>query len=137
MTIRRSLLFAMTALVVMVGLAFAGAYYFLGSVYTVEKISQIVIADAINQTKIRLGHLFQNVDRTLVAGRDYVESGKVDLKEPEQLNRVFMPVLRRFPQISSMHIADMDGREYMLLRQGEGWLNRLTNRPQWGGRTQW
>ena len=47
--------------------------------------------------------------------------------DPVKLNPQFVPLLKNYPQISSMLIANTDGLEYMLLREDGTWLNRIVS----------
>ena len=62
--------------------------------------------------------------------------GFLDKDRPATLNPLLQPLMRQFPQISSIVIADDTGREFMLMRTVDGWRNRET-RAKWGARTRW
>ncbi len=64
----------------------------------------------------------------LFFAQKWVSASKtLDLNEPQFLNRYFLPVIKTFPQINGMIIADSDGNEYMLTKRDNAWLSRSIN----------
>ena len=61
----------------------------------------------------------------------------VDPTDPERLDRIVIPLIARYPQISSFLVARTDGTECLLLREKEKWLNRLSRPREWGRRVRW
>jgi serine phosphatase RsbU (regulator of sigma subunit) len=60
------------------------------------------------------------------------DAGRLDTGRPDDLRKTLEPVLRQYPQITSLMVADDRGREFMLLRVGDRWINRQTRRDEWG-----
>jgi len=104
---------------------------------TIEVLSQAYMGKAIDATNARLEGFFAPVRRELSMLGAWGEAGLLDSDGPAALNRLLVPLLQVHPQITSVMLADGRGREYLLLRSGERWLNRVTRRDEWGSRTRW
>ena len=59
-----------------------------------------------------------------VPSRKMGRSSILDIRKTRQLNDKFMPLLESQAMVSSLILADTDGREYFLLREGASWLTR-------------
>jgi PAS domain S-box-containing protein len=81
--------------------------------------------------------LASSVDRIVLTTRDWVQSGVLTLDDPAALNRVLIPVILQRTVVSSVHVANDDGREVLLLRVPEGWRNRITDVPRKGKEQAW
>ncbi len=103
----------------------------------VETLSRSLIRQTIEQIELQLDRFFDPVRSLLETTRAWNESGILESLEPEALNPLFVPALRRHRQVSAVLIADARGREYMLLRAGGRWSVRRTQRDEWGDRTRW
>lgn len=136
LSIRRSLLGSVAALIVLLGGAIMVTTFF-GERHTVRTLSRALIAQTLEQTTERLHGLFEPIERGLLLLRAWIASGLVDLDDPIALNRVLVPMMRRSPRVSSLLVADGRGREHMLLRTGDRWRSRQTRRDQWGIETRW
>lgn len=79
----------------------------------------------------------QHIDQAVLTLRDWVQTGVVSLDDVQALNRVMMPMLAQSPLISSIHVAHASGREVLLLKQPDGWRNRITNVPTQGQQQHW
>lgn len=123
-------------LIVGVGLALLAATIF-GNRKTVETLSADVIRRAHGQTESHLDHFFGPVVRYLEIAEQQRESGLLDLDKPEAVNAALVPLLRAYPQVSSLMVADDRGREQMVLRMGSGWRVRRTNVGAWGKTVEW
>jgi len=96
--------------------------------------SKALIDRAIGQVQSDLRGYVEPVENALRLGRSLAHSGAIDLADPAALNRFFMPLVERIPQISSINLSDADGRGYLLLRFPDRWRNRLTWTEKWGDR---
>ncbi len=105
--------------------------------HVLESFAQEVIDHNLTVTEVELRRFFEPVVAALHTAADWGEKGLLDDDRPLKLNPLFQPLLTRFPQVSSVVIADDTGREYMLIRTAEGWENRETRRSKWGSKTRW
>lgn len=135
-SIRRSLLGSVAAVIVLLG-ATSMATTFWGERHAVRTLSRALIARTLEQTVERLHGFFDPIERGLLLLRAWIASGQVDLDDPVALNRVLLPMMRRYPQASSLLVADGRGREHMLLRADGRWRSRQVRRDEWGTETRW
>jgi hypothetical protein len=89
-----------------------------------NQLSKLLIETASDGIEAELEGLLQPVRGSLVGAADWVEAGRLDTDDPRVLSSFFVPLIDGFPVISSIIRADMDGREYMLLRVEDGWQVR-------------
>ncbi len=135
-TIRVSLLRNLLPLVLVLGAVVFGASLF-GTRYTTRILSKQLIDRTLDLIEARLHAFFRPVDENLRLVRAWSEAGLLPLDDPAAMGRLFVPLLRRSPQISSLEVADDAGNEYMLLHAGDHWRVRLTRPAEWGHRTRW
>ncbi len=100
--------------------------------WTMEKMTAEMISQMLTGTQRELDHFFLTMTQNLLVVESWGEAGLLRLDEPENLNRIFAPVIRRIPEVKSIILADLDGREHMLLNVGDHWLNRQTWPNKWG-----
>jgi len=135
MSIRRSLLLNLIAVIVLMGAAITSIAAF-ASRRTVQTLSKALITQSIDQTESRLREFFEPVIRSMHVARSWGEAGLLDLESPDQLTALLGPLMREFPQISSLMVADGRGREHMVIREGERWTVRRVRCDEWGQRAQ-
>lgn len=110
-------------------LVFAAAYMVHERDRTEAERNRLVtelLDEAAATTEAQIDGLFGPVHAVLIASADWARQGLLDSDEPEQLNRLFMPVLAGVPVSTSMLRADAIGHEYMLLRTETGWQTRTS-----------
>jgi serine phosphatase RsbU (regulator of sigma subunit) len=105
--------------------------------HLLESFAREVIGHNLTVTEVELQRFFGPVEAALRTASDWGDEGLLDDDRPEKLNPLFQPLLRQFPQISTVVIADDSGREYMLMRTAGGWENRETRVSEWKSRTRW
>lgn len=109
--------------------------------YTGQRITQstskALIERAIGQVQSDLKGYLTPVESALRLGRSLARSGALDLDDPKALNRFFIPLVERIPQISSINLSDAQGRGYLLLRFPDRWRNRMTWTEEWGPRLEY
>lgn len=110
---------------------------FVGSQRAVQSLSADVIAQITNEVQARLEQFFEPAFGGLALARAWGEAGHLEIEEAERMNEMLAPLMRQYPQITSVLVADERGREHMLLRVGEVWSNRRTRVDQWGTRSRW
>jgi serine/threonine protein kinase len=91
-----------------------------------NRLSEVLLDEAAETTEAQLAGLFRPVHGALMTAVRWARLGLLDGDEPEQLNRLFIPLLDGVPMSASMVRADASGREYLLLRADEGWRTRTT-----------
>ncbi|MBD3675339.1 MAG: serine/threonine protein kinase [Planctomycetaceae bacterium] len=106
---------------------------------TVDVLSNLVLTKTMDQTEDWLSLFFEPVERELIVMRDRVRNGAISAEQPTLANRQLIPLIKHYPQLSSLMIADDRGREYMLLnmaqtsaeKQSTEWLLRRMQIDQW------
>lgn len=122
-TIRRSLLFNLGVLVLGLCLAIVAVTVYTGN-QLVAIASRRLIDRTLDRSAVQVGSFFEPVERNLRMARGWLETGVLAPQDDAALNAVFLPLLEAYPQISSVNLGDADGRNWMLLRTADGWLNR-------------
>lgn len=110
-------------------------------------LSGLVLKKTLDETDEWLRLFFQPVEQELLVARAWGKAGLLDKERPEDLNAMLGPIIRHYPQVSSLMVADGRGREHMLLcvesrAPGSGeiereWKNRMTRRDEWGDQVHW
>lgn len=93
---------------------------------TIENLSHNAIDKSLEVTINELNSFFSPFVRNVKLAREWGSSGQLNIKDLETMNKRFVPVLRNYPQISSMLVGCTSGCEYMLLNEDSTWLNRKT-----------
>lgn len=91
------------------------------------------ISDATRTAREELRNFIQPISRQLLIARDGLTLAGAEALRPAQLTGRFLPILRHLDQIAGALLADQDGGEYFLRREGEQWLVRAVD-PQHPGR---
>ncbi len=91
------------------------------------------ISDATRMAREEVRNFVQPLSRQLLIARDGLTLAGAEALTPTQLTGRFLPILRHLDQIAGALLADEDGGEYFLRREGEQWLVR-TRDPQQPGR---
>jgi serine phosphatase RsbU (regulator of sigma subunit) len=141
-TIRSRLVRDLTVLVVGLGVV-TSAVLFLGGRRAVRTLAGVVMSQTLATTESRMDGFFGGVEHQLgiiqrqVSGPGF--DGGTAEADPERAlettrtrrNELFAPVIAVSPEVSSIILADERGREHMLLRDGDGWRNRLVAADEW------
>lgn len=135
-SIRRSLLASVAALVVLFGGTIMATTFF-GERHTIRTLSRALIARTLDQTVERLQGFFDPAGRGVLLLAAWIASGLVEPGDPAAMNRVLVPLMRRSPHTSSLLVADGRGHEHILLRMDDRWRSRQTRRDEWGSETRW
>lgn len=101
----------------------------------VKRLSTVVLRQTSIHVQSELNRFFAPVVAHLHIIGNWGEHGLLKLTNRESLNRLFTPLLEQYPQITSVILADLNGREYLLLHDGHNWMNRETRHRDWGGRS--
>lgn len=135
-TIYRGLLTTFLAVVMILSGAILAITIF-GVRHAIETLAVELIRGTTNEAEERLRRFFTPAQRGLAVARAWGEAGLLPIEQPDTINAALMPMLREFPQITSVLVADRRGRENMLLRIGDTWKNRRTRVDLWGTSSQW
>lgn len=68
---------------------------------------------------------------------EWEQAGIVDGTDRESLNAVLIPIMKRFPQISSVITGDPEGNSLLILRKEDEWLNREVRPAEWQNKVRW
>jgi serine phosphatase RsbU (regulator of sigma subunit) len=128
-SIRRSLILNLILVITLLSGAIM-ITLFLGARTAVRTLSRIIITQTIEQTEGELKRFFESVAGEILEARSLSEKGMINIDDSENLRNQFMSLMSQNPQITSLMLADTTGREFMLLRTGSKWLNRLTDPGQ-------
>ena len=135
-SIRKSLLYNMIFMIIILSGAIMAMNYF-ASRKTVRTLSGSLIEQAIERIEVELTSFFGPVIDELMLARGWGESGMLDIDSPTDLNLLFIPLIKEHSQVSSLMIADDQGREHMLLKTTDKWINRQSKADEWKGRSKW
>jgi adenylate cyclase len=121
---------------------------------TEKELSEQLINRGTLQAKQELDRFFQPVNiNALMAGR-WGLAGKLNLAEivagpagkltasqlaaVTRLNTLLVPIMRLFPEMSSLQVANARGDGFLIIRlEGGAIRNRVVSREAWGTRTLW
>jgi len=106
----------------------------LGARQVVQSLSRSLLDQRLDEMEVRLKGFFEPAAKVIRMAKAWGDAGRLDTSQPDTLRLALEPVMRQYPQITSLMVADDRGREFMLLRIGEKWINRQTRRDEWGNR---
>lgn len=135
-TIRQSMLRNFAVLILLTSGTILLATWVAGAA-AVEDLSKSLIERTATRTETELDRFFGTVQSNVMIGTDWVRGGILDPTDHEAMNTLFVPILRQYPQLSSMMVATSDGVEYLLLRDPltpTVWTNRIVQAETWGRR---
>ena len=135
-SIRRSLLTNLLALVALLGGAVLGTT-FLGASRAVRALSGELITRSLERSEAELRRFFEPVERSLAMARAWGEAGLLGGEDPQALDRLLAPVVRSHPQIAAVLVADDRGREHLVMRADGGLRSRETRAEEWGPQVRW
>lgn len=140
-SLRRSLFLNLT-----LGPIFLGAILLATSILTYQQVLSAIASEltgrAIEQMNSAFVGYLHPVQEIVELSKAFGLAGKFEDRQPEDLDLVFGPLIDTVTQVSSVHLADINGDEYMLMqREGDRYYNRLSsgnNRGwlivrEWGG----
>jgi len=135
-SIYRSLLTSfLVVIVLLAGGLFAMTLF--GARRTVRAFSETAMRHAADEAEARLARFFDPARQGLQVMRSWGRAGRLDFDDVEGFNGAFAPVIETFPQITSLMLADDLGREFMLLKVGGKWINRIMNVEKAGDMAEW
>jgi class 3 adenylate cyclase len=94
---------------------------------TVDNMSTIMIQDRLDLTAQELSNIFDPINQELEKLSSQGKKGLFpNIKDQQQLNKIFMPLVKHSPSVSSIMLANEQGDEYMLLNSDSVWITRIT-----------
>ncbi len=128
-TFRRLLPFALSLLILTAMLLVVNVYQY----WRMKREISATVVKAVNDTELkRLQVFLEDIEKKLNIVREWGRSGLLTDKPVEDLNRQFLPLLQHAQELSGLLMADNQGREYYLGRDGEGFLVREVVQEQDG-----
>ncbi len=121
----RSLLWRMLLIFVASIVVFGAAIQFLIVVPATQSLARTRLDLAVTQVHSEAERNFRRMETQLHTARSWGQSGHLNLDDVPGFNAMLTPLLTGDSQISSIHLADSDGREVLVLRDPDGWRNRI------------
>jgi serine phosphatase RsbU (regulator of sigma subunit) len=129
----RSLVVNITLLLLILGGAiFAIMYY--NSQRQIETLSRTIVQRTLLQTRSELDRFFKPVTSSIGVAYYWAQQDLFDTQQTQTTFNMLAPVIRQFPQISSILLADEEGNEFMLLREQGLWQIRQILNGKWNGK---
>ncbi|MGM0506450.1 MAG: sensor histidine kinase [Bacteroidota bacterium] len=106
---------------------------------TKRHFAEQIIDQSSVQVQTELDQFFMPVDQLLRSLEQQSSLGLFNNMDRSDLNRYFIPLIERYPQLSSVGLADTTGYELNILPNPEGatWLTREVSVDAWGEIEQW
>jgi len=89
-----------------------------------EEVATTKSTVAVEMVRERFLELSSPIMRDLDLLSQWGKSGQLDLADNPTLNGRLIPMLNSQPIVASLILADTDGREYFLLKEGDSWMVR-------------
>jgi hypothetical protein len=101
-----------------------------------KELAQGRLSQSTTLVREEVKRLLDPVARQLAILRDQGRAEELKLGDPARLTRQLIPALTHLPRLSSLSIADDQGRAFFLMRDGQQWLSR-EREPGESGRVTW
>lgn len=89
-----------------------------------DRLAQEQLQGLAQQTSENLTGFLQLPENSLHMAQGWGKAGDLDLADTPALVSRFIPVLENLAKVSSLMLADSDGRSFYLARESPGWLSR-------------
>ena len=133
--LRQAILTRVSLLITATVLLVATGFVVFGLLPTIERVAQSQFNVAAARVEASLNAMFAPAGSLLEMSRGWIAGEAPDLENPAAFNRIFQPVLRSLPQLTSVVAGTSTGQGWLLLEQGgERWRNRMTDVPRFGKR---
>jgi diguanylate cyclase len=134
-SLRRSLFLHFAALTVFSVALLVLAYVLFALKPMAERIARSQFVTAVEKIDSELGLFFRPVATLVSLSRDWATHSGFDNDNGEDFNGMFMPMMRKMPQVTSVVAGDTQGHGWMLLKLPDGqWRNRFTDVKRHGQR---
>ncbi|MCZ6785665.1 MAG: hypothetical protein O7E54_00730 [Planctomycetota bacterium] len=103
-----------------------------------DALSHKIIEANARETVRKLNEFFEPPAQSLQMLADWARLRPfgIDPGDTHALNEIFVPIMKRFPQISSINMGDSEGNGYMVMIVEGGWRNRIARASTWS-KTLW
>lgn len=118
---------SMVLLVLVTSGSILGLNYYQGQ-QIVSSLSKEFVTESVREMRSELDHFFGSVEDQVLIAQEWASHGLLDSDNPEDLTRIFQPLLKKIPQISSMMVTRSNGTGYLLLKDAnhsEKWMTRV------------
>ena len=92
--------------------------------YIRQQVTASKVLEATRAVREKFLELSAPISRDLSMLAKWGQTGIVNISDTQLLNSKFIPMLESQTTVSSLIVADTDGREYFLLREKQSWLSR-------------
>lgn len=125
----RHILFRRFGLLLMVAIALvAGCYAYFGVKPVVNNLAESSFFQTSQLIESSLQRVFHPAQHLVQISSYWLAVPDTTLTDSARLNFFFKPILKKFPQISSIVVGNTAGQGYMLLEMSDNrWLNRVTD----------
>jgi hypothetical protein len=89
-----------------------------------QQVTASKVLEATRAVREKFLELSAPISRDLSMLAKWGQTGIVNMNDTRLLNSKFIPMLESQTTVSSLIVADTDGREYFLLREKQSWLSR-------------
>ncbi|HEY4079183.1 MAG TPA: response regulator [Burkholderiaceae bacterium] len=135
---RKALVLRITALLAAVLLVFSYCAVRWLVAPSVEALARAQMAQVTAELDARVQQLLKSVESTLRTSQSWGRYGLLSLDDLPRFNDFFFAVIANNTEISSVQIANENGREIFLLHNEDGsWVNRISDPVHWGRKTYW
>lgn len=122
------------------GLLVLGAVALFGLGYLQFGVRPVILLNADSQFDVACSQVETTLARTLkppenllAMASQWVTAADMSVDRTERFNHLFLPLLRQFPQLSSVVAGSDAGEGWLLLELPDGrWRNRFTDLGRWG-----
>ncbi|MCB1906608.1 MAG: hypothetical protein KDH15_04505 [Rhodocyclaceae bacterium] len=136
-TLARSLLLRTWALLAMCLAGLALGWYLV----VIRPATSALAEDSLAAAGARIGDLVSRdlraAESLLVTAGAWGRQGRVDAEDSDRFVALMAPLLAAHPRISGVLLAEEDGHELFLIRDGDGWRSRRTTPADIGQRSAW
>ncbi|MEO8101888.1 MAG: EAL domain-containing protein [Betaproteobacteria bacterium] len=133
--LRKAILMRVSLLITATVMLVAAGFFVFGMRPMIERIAQSQFNVAAARVEASLNAMFAPAGNLLDMSRGWIGGEAPDLEDPTAFNRIFQPVLKALPQVTSVVAGTSTGQGWLLLEQGGGrWRNRMTDVPRFGKR---
>ncbi|MDU2064311.1 MAG: hypothetical protein E6713_05650 [Sporomusaceae bacterium] len=92
---------------------------------------------AANTVQLAVESFFADTEKQLLLVRDIAQQDNINPEDASSTKRLFLPVMQRNPQISSIMLANENAQELIIFKDTNGWRTRITNPQDHRGKAHW
>ncbi|WP_153111239.1 PAS domain S-box protein [Propionivibrio limicola] len=127
----------MIPLIVVVAILGVGAGFYLLQAKPLARANALAREQVVAEdVKARLASMIGQIERGLLTTQEWALEGVLAVDEPEQFNRLLIPLIGKWP-IDGVWLVDDGDRALSLQKTTSGWANRLSGIPGTGRQYRW